>query len=91
MKKLAMLFLITIVVGGCATSSQKSTSTSPPPKYHPQNVNLSGFPPAYKAGYQDGCDSVNSSEKQKDIKRFKSDSQYAQGWRDGFDLCKKKR
>ncbi|TCV90450.1 hypothetical protein EDC63_101423 [Sulfurirhabdus autotrophica] len=90
MNKLVILFLITVMVGGCSTYAQKSNSSLQPHKYQPQSVNLSGFPPAYKVGYQDGCESVDRSEMKKDIKRFKTDSQYASGWRDGYDLCKKR-
>lgn len=90
MNKLMIFILIPILAGGCSDFAQKSSPSSQPHKYQPQSVNLSGFPPAYKAGYQDGCDSVDRSEKKKDIKRFKADSQYASGWRDGFDLCKKR-
>ena len=80
MRKVCLLFAIAIFMGGCAA-----------PKYQSSHVNLSGFPPEYKAGYDDGCDSVNiPGIMKKDHKRFKSDKQYAMGWRDGYDLCKKR-
>src|SRR5438477_147280 len=63
-----------------------------PPTTHPNpssNVNLQGFPLAYRQGYTDGCASVGSTE-QKDAARFKSDGQYRTGWQDGVFLCKKK-
>ena len=63
-----------------------------PPTTHPNppsNVNLQGFPLAYRQGYADGCASVGSTE-QRDAARFKSDGQYRTGWQDGVFLCKKK-
>ena len=52
------------------------------------NVNLSGYPPAFRAGYLDGCESSKRTSKQKkDENRFKHDAQYASGWRDGYDIC----
>jgi hypothetical protein len=63
-----------------------------PPTTHPDppsNVNLQGFPLAYRQGYADGCASVGATE-QKDAARFKNDSQYRTGWQDGVYLCKKK-
>lgn len=53
------------------------------------NVNLAGFPPAFRSGYADGCSSATATTK-KDTARFRTDTQYAQGWRDGFDICKRR-
>ena len=65
---------------------QTTPTTHPNP---PSNVNLQGFPLAYRQGYTDGCASVGTTE-QKDAARFKSDGQYRTGWQDGIFLCKKK-
>ena len=52
-----------------------------------------GYPLAYAEGFQDGCHSGKRAggsmfdEFQKDIQRFDSDRQYAQGWSDGFRQC----
>ncbi len=55
------------------------------------NVNLSGYPPAFQQGYADGCHSARSLiGVRKDEARFKSDNLYAQGWRDGYDICSKR-
>jgi hypothetical protein len=61
---------------------------SKPPESH---VNLTGFPPAFRDGYNDGCRSAQSLFTQRDDKRFASDRQYAAGWRDGNDMCKRKK
>ena len=56
------------------------------------NVNLTGYPPAFRAGYLDGCESSKkSSGHTRDEGRFKHEAQYAAGWRDGFDICAKKK
>lgn len=78
-KKAGVLLLFTMIIVGCAT-----------PKYQAQNINLSGFPPEYRAGYDDGCSSAKFVLiPKKDTDRFKTDKLYAQGWKDGNDLCKK--
>lgn len=78
--KKSYFFLALIVVTGCATERPEAPG-----------INLSGFPPAFKEGYADGCNSARALVgTKKDEKRFKWDSQYAQGWRDGFDICGKR-
>ena len=64
--------------------SSKSVRRVPPA----QQINLSGFPQAYKQGYSDGCNSAESIlHSIKDEKRYKADVQYAQGWQDGKGIC----
>jgi len=54
-------------------------------------VNLAGFPPAFRDGYAAGCDSAKRGDAaRRDEHRIAQDRQYAAGWRDGFDMCKKK-
>ena len=55
----------------------------------PAPVNLAGFPPAFREGYGDGCASAGGRER-KDVKRFEADRQYASGWRDGLDACRRR-
>jgi hypothetical protein len=56
------------------------------------NVNLAGYPPAFREGYVDGCESGKRANAQtKDEDRFKHEPQYASGWRDGFDICGKRK
>lgn len=67
-------------LAGCAAAPQR-----------PLGLNLSGFPAAYRQGYRDGCDSAHSwGGATRDKARFKAGGQYAQGWRDGFDICGKR-
>jgi hypothetical protein len=78
MRKLALLLATACI---CACSASKKDA----------NVNLAGYPPAFRAGYADGCESSHRSIGQKkDNDRFKHDSQYASGWRDGYDICLKR-
>ncbi len=53
--------------------------------------NLTGYPPAVRDGYIDGCESARHSEyARRDAKRFDADPQYAMGWNDGNSICAKK-
>ena len=53
-----------------------------------------GFPPAYAEGYDDGCSSGKEAagglfaETRKDTTRYDTDSQYTQGWNEGFGTCR---
>jgi hypothetical protein len=51
-------------------------------------VNLSGYPREFKQGHADGCASSRGPLTRND-QRFNSDAQYASGWRDGFDICRR--
>jgi hypothetical protein len=78
--RLAALVLCAMTIG-CTTPESKQP-----------NVNLAGYPPAFRAGYLDGCNSgKGSASPKKEEERFKQDSQYAAGWRDGYDICSKQK
>lgn len=53
-----------------------------------------GQPPAYVDGHIDGCNSGTTAAGNpyyrfaKDVNRFETDKLYAQGWNDGFIICK---
>ena len=75
MKKFSLLVAATLI---CACVPQKKDA----------NVNLAGYPPAFRAGYVDGCESSKRTTRHaRDEDRFKHDPQYASGWQDGFDIC----
>ena len=84
-----------LALAGCATAPPgdgSGTGSAPVPRNAeppPPNVNLSGFPLAYRQGYSDGCGSAAGTER-KDAARFGSDGNYRTGWQDGLALCKKK-
>jgi len=71
------LSVLALLAGGCS-----SPGAAPPP------VNLAGFPPAYREGHADGCQSARGRQV-RDAKRYAADRQYAAGWRDGLDTCRR--
>ena len=78
MRKLCLLSLLVLLFGCAGEPSIKKQSPS---------VNLSGYPAAFRDGYSDGCASARGGLR-RDEPRYKSDGQYALGWRDGYDICK---
>lgn len=77
MRRLAPLMALTMLA---ACAAKQPTQR--------ENINLSGYPQAFKDGYAEGCASVRGSMR-RDGARFKSDPQYAQGWRDGLAICRR--
>jgi hypothetical protein len=65
-------------------------ASEPAPTPEAPGVNLSGYPQAFRAGYADGCNSVKAARK-RDETRFKADAEYTQGWRDGYDICARRK
>jgi hypothetical protein len=55
----------------------------------PPPVNLQGFPPTYRLGFNDGCTTARGTDT-KDAARFAGDGNYRTGWQDGLAQCKKK-
>lgn len=82
MSKLCYL-LIAVLVSGCAAQQLQN-----------ERNRLAGYPEPYKDGYVDGCGSGKRAAGNpyfaftKDVMRFGSDNLYAQGWGDGFNVCK---
>lgn len=73
------------LVVGCATPQP---GKAPQPEIEEPQVNLAGYPPAFRDGYLDGCNTARrNADKIQDKERYKNDSMYAAGWRDGFDIC----
>ena len=60
---------------------------APAPRPLP-NINLAGYPPAFKEGFRDGCDSFRGSHR-RDANRFNKDNDYTIGWQDGFSICRR--
>lgn len=94
-RRLVTLILMVTLVAGCAGTSgpgrrpesrQSPSAPSTRPVY-----NLSGYSAAFKDGYVDGCETAKKTRyAQKDGRRFSAESQYRQGWNDGFSLCRRK-
>jgi len=81
----SLLLLATACLAACSAPPLSSPTVTPARP----NVNLSGYPPEFRQGYADGCNSV-SARMVRDEMRMKGDIQYAAGWRDGNDICKKR-
>ena len=79
-------------VAACATTEQGQRPSGPPPPSTRPTYNLTGYSPAFKDGYIDGCETAKkTSYGLKDERRFSTDSQYRMGWNDGFSVCRGKR
>lgn len=97
MRRLA-LPLAPLLLAGCAIleppppveetpqQARERRAAAPRPAY-----NLTGYPPAVRDGYIDGCESARKSAYgRKDEKRFAADAKYRMGWNDGFSLCSRR-
>jgi hypothetical protein len=90
--------LLTFLAAGCAVSPPVPTAPETPKEATERRAkasrpayNLTGYPPAVRDGYIDGCETAKSSPyARKDAKRMSTDPQYSMGWNDGFSICKKK-
>jgi hypothetical protein len=82
--------LITVLAGCAATEkAQRPAGSLAPSRPTARPIyNLAGYPPAFKDGYIDGCETAKKSAYAlKDKRRFANDKQYRLGWNDGFSLC----
>jgi hypothetical protein len=76
---LILIFSSLFILGGCV--SQRDTMVQ------------QGYPLSYADGFDDGCHSGKKAggsmfdQFKKDVRRFQTDKQYAQGWSDGFRQC----
>lgn len=76
---IASLGIAVVLLAGCAHQAPVATSQRPP-------VNLSGYSPAFREGFGDGCDTARGSRKRKEA-RYADDAQYRRGWDDGQAIC----
>jgi hypothetical protein len=73
------LLTLSILLGGCQSTHDYLLTQ--------------GYPPAFADGFDAGCASgrqaagVISGGFRKDVPRYLKDSQYAEGWSDGFNQC----
>jgi hypothetical protein len=82
--------MIIVVIAGCASTntSKKMKPSDPLASSTRPTYNLAGYPPAFKDGYIDGCETAKRSVYGlKDEQRFAEDNQYRNGWKDGYNLC----
>lgn len=84
------IFMLSMLAG-CATIIGDHRSAGPLPPSTRPIYNLSGYPPAFKDGYIDGCETAKKTAYgYKDERRLSADSQYRAGWNDGLSLCRGK-
>ena len=82
-------------VAGCAghlppPAPEPPPAAKPAPPARPA-VNLSGYSEAFKRGHADGCSSaVPGAARVRDDKRSTTEPEYAQGWHDGYDVCRRR-
>ena len=89
--RLSAVFVLIFTVAGCATTGQDQRPQGPLPASTRPTYNLTGYSPAFKDGYIDGCETAKkTSYGIKNERRFSADSQYRMGWNDGFSLCRAK-
>jgi hypothetical protein len=90
---------LSAILSACGTTQAPAPAETPgaarpaaPPSATPQKsmppLNLSGYPPAFKEGFKDGCDSFRGNYR-RDTARFNADANYATGWQDGFSICRR--
>lgn len=77
-RRLLLMMLLAPLAGGCQSTQQYLLAQ--------------GYPPAFAAGYADGCRSGDSAAKalgafRKDVPAYLADVQYSTGWDDGFQQC----
>jgi hypothetical protein len=103
MRRLPIMLLT--IVAGCATVPEPVKPTEVPATHGVESAaqgdarrakaarptyNLTGYPPAVREGYIDGCETAKRTPYgRKDAARM-GDPQYAMGWNDGFSICRAK-
>lgn len=80
-----------IALGGCAGIPEQpaagSAAAVPSPPH--ARYNLTGYPPAFRAGFDAGCEAArHPTGKVPAPGRSAADPQYRQGWKDGTSICK---
>ena len=92
--------LLALLLAACAAPHLAPPPDKPEPPAAAQQrrekasrptYNLTGYPPAVREGYIDGCESAKRTQyARKDARRMDADPQYSMGWNDGFSICKGK-
>ncbi|SCX41956.1 hypothetical protein [Nitrosospira sp. Nsp1] len=87
MRLIVAVFLVT-AFAGCAATRQSERPPGPMPATTRPVYNLTGYSPAFKDGYIDGCETAKKTRFGfKNKSRFAADAQYKLGWNDGFSIC----
>lgn len=89
-RTIAALCAATALIAGCAGWQQQQQQQQSQPLPPEQRVNQTGYSSAFRQGYADGCNSVQSARRRNE-QRYQSDTNYMMGWNDGFSICSKRR
>lgn len=75
----------------CLVLLLSACAQQPPAKPRPAGppINLSGYSPAFRQGFQEGCDTARGNMRRNE-QRYTQDGQYARGWDDGRAICGKR-
>lgn len=80
--------VVLFALGACALQPGTPGTERKPP---PARYNLAGYPPAFRDGFDSGCDAAKHNVVAPvDTARYGADSQYRAGWKDGQSMCKPK-
>jgi hypothetical protein len=93
MRSISAVLLIATLAACASTGpmAQPQRPAGPLPASARPVYNLTGYSPAFKDGYIDGCETAKKSAYgAKDARRISTDTQYRLGWNDGFSLCRQK-
>jgi hypothetical protein len=91
MRLIVAVILVTTVAGCTTTTNQGERPPGPLPATTRPVYNLTGYSPAFKDGYIDGCETAKKTRfGLKNKNRFSADTQYKLGWNDGFSICRGK-
>jgi hypothetical protein len=82
-----LLAAIVALLAGCASYEQPQHPQQP--QQPARRINQSGYSPAFKQGYADGCDSAQSGRR-RDERRYQGDTDYMMGWNDGNSACRRR-
>lgn len=88
MTKFFSYCLLALAIGGCATTPGAPGGAG---EKRVNTTNLSGFPPEYKQAFAAGCDRYLAGGTLAEAPTGKGGATIlaAQGWRDGFDSCRR--
>lgn len=77
--------VIALLLAGCAATEEPLRPGASDPRTVTKSINLSGYPPEFRKGFEEGCSAARANDPSR---RPKGDSQFAVGWNDGFEYCK---
>lgn len=80
---LPLLTIVFVILSGCQSTADQTR----------ESMRSQGYSNSYADGFADGCESGKQAggsyfdQFKKDVNRFNSENEYAQGWSDAFRQC----